>query len=54
MPPCPYGKMMRPPIHQMHHMKKFDKPQKFDKEARKAEFYKNLEDAGFVRKIEVK
>ena len=30
MPPCPYGKMMRPPIHQMHHMKKFDKQKKFD------------------------
>lgn len=55
MPPCPYGKMMmRPPIQKMHHMKKFDKPQKFDREARKAEFYKNLEEAGFVRKVEAK
>mgnify|MGYP003319587597 CR=1 FL=1 len=55
MPPCPYGKMMmRPPIQKMHHMKKFDKPQKFDREARKAQFYKNLEEAGFVRKVEAK
>ena len=35
-------------------MKKFDKPQKFDREARKAQFYKNLEEAGFVRKVETK
>ena len=55
LPDGPYGKMMmRPPIQKMHHMKKFDKPQKFDREARKAQFYKNLEEAGFVRKVEAK
>ena len=52
VPPCPYGKMMmRPPMHRMYHMNKFDKYQRFERGPR-GDFQRKIEKRNFERKTQ--